>query len=601
MNDEKNFTLKACVDNLKSSHLSLDRIVAALLSGFMLAYICQMFINGNFHDLQAYYSSLKFPLFWAAAVLGSATLLGVTYLLKSKSLIPRALLVLTVVLSMMFSLNFTENGVYFILGLAVVDFVIIKWIAKDDKAALADIKISFKTCFVAAVMLFVAFSVMFGYYTSLRYSAYVNSTFDFGIFAQMFEKMAATGRADTTVERSVLMSHFGVHFSPIFYLFLPFYYIFRSPLCLFYIQSIFVAGGVFAVYLICKKLGLSEKVTLCFEFIYILYPSLFNGCFYDFHENKFLTVIILFLFYFILCDKTLWMFVFSLLLLSVKEDAAVYLIVIALFVMINRKKIIKGSVMLAMAVLYFLIAQNIVAAMGEEGVMIWRLSDYFVNGEKSFFSVLKSIVYDAGFLIKQMFTAEKIPFVIWMLLPVMFTPFMTDKISSLLLLLPMIPINLMQSWQYQYNVDYQYTYGVAALIIVSAIFAVVRLKTGTRHFVVLMMLCMCTVMSASLTLPKIKRNIGYMNSAQASAKLVDEALKIIPKDCSVTASYRIMPHLYYVDEVYTVPDYYGDLQETDYYAVDTRDNDNADAIAAAMGDKYSLVKNAGFVNIYQHK
>ena len=66
-----------------------------------------------------------------------------------------------------------------------------------------------------------------------------------------------------------------------------------------------------------------------------------------------------------------------------------------------------------LAVIYFIIANKIVASFGTEGVMMWRLSDYFVNGEEGYFSVFKSILFDIGPLIKMMFTADKFPFIIF--------------------------------------------------------------------------------------------------------------------------------------------------------------------------------------------
>ena len=39
-----------------------------------------------------------------------------------------------------------------------------------------------------------------------------------------------TGLPDVSCERDVLMSHFAVHISPIYYLLLPFYALFPSPL-----------------------------------------------------------------------------------------------------------------------------------------------------------------------------------------------------------------------------------------------------------------------------------------------------------------------------------------------------------------------------------
>ena len=612
--DNKALGFSQQIAYIKERGLTLEWVFAALIAGFMGAYVTVLLSNGNFTDLNTYYNSINFGVFFLTVIGVFTLLLAVTYLTKIRSLIPRALALLALSVSVLFSANtpggitVTASGteysfdtrVFFIIGIAVVDLIIVLWLVKGDKLDLKKINISFKAAFITAGVLFLLTTVYFGYVTSMKYLGYQNATFDFGIFAQMFENMATTGKADTTVERSVLMSHFGVHFSPFYYLLLPVYLIFRSPICLFYIQSGAVAAGVFAVYLIGRRMRFSGKMTLAFELIYLFYPCLFLGTFYDFHENKFLTVVILFLFYFIISDKTLMTFVFSLMLLSIKEDAAIYLIAIALFVMITMKKTAKGGVMLAMAVIYFIIAQNMVAQYGTDGVMMWRLSGYFVNGEEGFFSVFKSILFDLGYLISRMFTFDKFPFIIWMLLPVMFSPFMTKKVSSLVLLMPMIPINLMQSWRYQYDIGFQYTYGVAALIIASLIFAVFHMKTNQKRVVMLMSLFMCAVTSTAVLLPKIDANKSYVSYVEDSADEMEEALSTIPTDATVTAAHKIMPHLYFIPQLYTVPDYYGELNETEYYVIDTRDSSTSSPMKEAMGDNYHLVRSAGFIEIYQH-
>ena len=592
-------------DVLTARHLSLERIVAALMTSVLFAYIFQLLRNGDFTNLASYYKSISFVGFFAILIIGFAALIGVTYLFKQKYLIPWALMLSAFIVSVLFAANYKDGGAFFCIGVGVVDLIIIIWEVRDDKLGVSAMTVSRKVALILAAVLFAATTFVFGYYTSIKYQTYNNFTFDFGIFAQMYERMASSFAPNTTVERSYMMSHFGVHFSPIFYLFLPLYYIFRSPIYLFYVQSASVAAGVFAVYLICGKLGFSGKLTIALELMYAFYPCLFNGTFYDFHENKFLTTIILFLFYFIISKKTVWEFIFAFLLLMVKEDAAIYLIVIALFVMIYRKEVWRGLIMLGMAIVYFIIAQQIVAASGEEGVMISRLGDYFVNNEKSFGSVVKSVFFDIGFLIKQMFTAEKIPFILWMFAPVAFSPFMTKKISSLILLFPIIPINLMQSWKYQYDVDYQYTYGVAALIIMSAIFVIAKLKSDKKRLVVLTSLCLCAVMSVSLIYPKIVTVSGLKTEAtMTSCKQVDELIDSVPSDATVTAAHSLVPHLYKVEWLYTMPDYYGKNRDkptdTDYFVIDTRYNDLANEMKTAMGSNYQLVKSAGFAELYQH-
>ena len=62
-----------------------------------------------------------------------------------------------------------------------------------------------------------------------------------------------------------------------------------------------------------------------------------------------------------------------------------------------------------------------------------------------------------------------------------------------------------------------------------------------------------------------------------------------------------MPHLYYVDDLHSCPDYYAPLEQTEYYVLDTRyDHDeHTKKMRAAMGDDYTLIREAGFVQIYR--
>ena len=590
---------------LESRRLSGQRIFAALMSSFMLSYVFQLLSNGNFGDLNGYYNSIRFVDFFIIAGIAFAFMVVLTFILRQKYIIPWTLMASSLAVSVLFAINYSgEDKVYFALGVVLVDFIVVVWEVRGDKLGITNISVSRKTALIAAAALFVISTAVFGYLTSLKYRAYADFTFDFGIFAQMFERMASSGAPATTVERSYMMSHFGVHFSPIFYLFLPGYFIFRTPIYLFYIQAAGIASGVFAIYLISGELKLSGKMTLALELIYAFYPCLMNGAFYDFHENKFLTAIILFLFYFIIRMNIPLTFVFSLLLLTVKEDAAIYLFVIALYVMIYRKEVFRGAIMFLMALVYFLIAQNIVASTGTEGVMMYRLSDFFVNGEQSFGSVFKAIFYDLGYLLQQVFSAEKLPFMLWMFIPVMLAPFMTRKVSSLILLLPIIPINLMQSWKYQFDVDYQYTYGIAALVIISAILIMIRLDDKKKRIIVAASVCACMVMSCALIAPKIKNVTSYMEYTESSRPLMDELIDEVPSDATVTASHSLVPHLYKVEWLYTMPDYYPENRDkpvdTDYFVIDTRYSDLASEMKQVMGDKYTLIKSAGFAELYKH-
>ena len=150
-----------------------------------------------------------------------------TWLAKNRYIIPWALMLTAFAVSVLFAANYKDGGALFCVGVGVVDLIIVLWEVRGDKLGISGITVSRKVALIIAAVLFAVTTFVFGYFTSIKYRTYTNFAFDFGIFAQMYERMAVSFSPSTTVERSHMMSHFGVHFSPIFYLFLPGYYIFR--------------------------------------------------------------------------------------------------------------------------------------------------------------------------------------------------------------------------------------------------------------------------------------------------------------------------------------------------------------------------------------
>lgn len=585
--------------------LSAGRILTALIAAFLFVNSL-MIIGKDFTTLTKYIASFNAVYFAVNIVIVALWLLAVSKIFGRDEIITFSLLISTVIFCVILAAKVGSN-IYFDLGLSIIIFVIIRWLTVDDKLNLDAITITWRTVLITTSVLFILLTAFISYFTIMRYNCYSSATFDFGIFTQMFENMFQTGLPNTTVERNIAMSHFGIHFSPSLYLLLPGYFLFPRPEYLLVAQAFCVFLGMFAVYGISKKLLLSPKVTMAFVVIYAFFPSVSSGCFYDFHENKLLPVLILFTIYFIVSNKTIPTFLFALLTLGVKEDAAIYIAAIAIFMIISRKKYLNGIIMLVMTVVYFMAAKAIVASLGE-GVMMWRLSDYFIGNDVSFASVIKACVYDIGFLVKNIFTAKKLEFIFWMLLPVTFTPILNEKLSTLFLLVPMLVINLMPSWLYQYNVDYQYTYGVAALIVTASVFSLAEMKTQHKRFLLLSSMVISIVLCSSLVFPKIKayKNI-YKVERESTVKITREINNlrdnVLHEYTSVSASQYLIPHLYFqYKNLYSLPDSIKKMHKTDYFLIDTRDKyaEGYDC-RVFMADDYELVSETGFLQVYKLK
>ena len=353
--------------------------------------------------------------------------------------------------------------------------------AKNQKIPLPTRDISFKASLIVVLSAFVICSAYWTFMLWARLEVYCAPCFDMGIFTQMFDNIVDPAHGFqpiTTCERGFYLTHFAVHFSPILYLLMPFCLIFEPTVVLVVAQIILVMSGVFPIFLICRTVKLSNIKTMIASLLYLFYPVMSSGSFYDFHENAFLAPLILWTLYFSHKKKwynTLLMFVFALLVLAVKEDAAIYVAFIALYVMFGRKKYIRGASLFVMTVAYFFFAISMIAyfqqdmLFGAEGNMLSSRYANIIGEDAGFLSLVKVLIINPALYAVESLTAEKLTYVFNMLLPLAFLPLITRKPSRWLLLGPFYVLNLVTDYKYQHDIGFQYSFGSGALLVYLAV------------------------------------------------------------------------------------------------------------------------------------
>jgi len=94
-------------------------------------------------------------------------------------------------------------------------------------------------------------------------------------------------------------TYLGDHFTPVLFLFLPFYFVFKHPLVLLVIQTIILAGCSWPIYLIAKNV-LNKKWAILFALSWLINPFVQNINLFEFHFLPTAIFFILFAFYFYL-------------------------------------------------------------------------------------------------------------------------------------------------------------------------------------------------------------------------------------------------------------------------------------------------------------
>lgn len=412
--------------------------------------------------------------------------------------------------------------------------------------------------------------------TCLRYLTFSAPNFDFGLFVNMFHHMKETGLPMVTSERDMLLSHFAVHLSPIYYLLLPAYWLFPTPLTLQIGQAVFLAAGVIPTVLLARHFGLSSRATALAAALYSFYPAISTGCFYDIHENCFLPFFLLFTFYFFEKERPVPMFLCALCVLAVKEDAAVYLMVFALYILLSRRKYGYGISLAVLSVAYFAVACHLLNTYGL-GTMNYRYENLLLNEEDGLLGVLKTALLNPGFVLTQLFTDkdgnwDKVVYLLQMLLPLGFLPFCTKKASRWLLCAPLL-INLLTYYVYQYDIGFQYHFGIAAFLVYGALQNLAELKLPTRRSLLALSATACFCLYLTAVCPTAGTYVQRYQANKETYAQMEEILDTIPSDATVCASTFLLPHLADRDVIYET--YYHDVnaegrEQVDYVVLDAR-------------------------------
>lgn len=438
------------------------------------------------------------------------------------------------------------------------------YLLKGDKLRLSKFFLSKKATIICVVSLaFISF-FMIAYFSVLDYKSYYLSTYDVGIFGQMYHYLTKSFIPFTTCERDVLLSHFAVHMSPIYYVLIPFYVIFPSIITLQILQPLIVMLGVIPLYLICKNHKMSNKTIVLLTFLYCFIPSMSGACSYAFHENLFLPPLMLWLIY-LFEKKSKFLFVPLILCLLVKEDATIYVCCICLYFFFNKKQYLYSLIGILIGVLYFFASSSIIASMGD-GIMSDRLNNFMLND--SLFSIIKVIFTNPGYFFSQLLAKDKFNFFIMMLFPLLFVPLLTKNIWRFILLIPFILINLMPSYLYQYSIYFQYVFGSSTLLIYLVVLNIEELPE--KNIFKLSLFTTCLFAYVACIYPIVySSHINYKYGKDVY-KIIDTELTKIDMSKTIVAQTFILPHLCNADNLYDLDYPYAKTYQADYVVFDRR-------------------------------
>ncbi len=462
-----------------------------------------------------------------------------------RELVERLLLAGVIVVVVVVSVVSSFHWAYLILGLLLVAAAVVYGLWGWNSRPIPEMTPERgKTRWALVTLgLTVCFFLLVSIWTVCRVRSFSTPTYDFGIFSQMFYHMKTTGLPLTTVERDGLLSHFAVHVSPVYYLLLPLYALLPIPETLQVLQAAVMASAVVPLWKLGKLHGLKDGQRMLLCALLLLYPAFSGGAGYDIHENCFLTPLLLWLFYGM--DRgNGWITGLSAgLTLLVKEDAAVYVAVAGLYLLLRtllcrgkRRDLWTAVALLLGAVLWFALVTGYLSSRGD-GVMTYRYDNFIHDNSGSLLTVIGAVVMCPMKMLYEAVDPEKLSFIGLTMLPLLGLPLLTRRYERYLLLIPYILVNLMPDYRYQHDIFFQYTFGSVAFLLYLTMVNLRDIRCG-RVRLVAMLLAVAVSAGAfgTMVMPKVQRYAALCQDYGAHYDRLRDTLNLIPEDAPVSAT-----------------------------------------------------------------
>lgn len=400
-----------------------------------------------------------------------------------------------------------------------------------------------------------AVGTFIGITTVCRHRNFGSACHDFGLFVQMFHSLADNGTAVTTCERDEFMSHFKIHASYIFYMLAPVFKLFPKAETLLIAQAVLAMGGAVPMFLIAKRHNIKGISLIFMCLAYVFCNGLVAPCYYEFHENAFLPTLLMWLLWAVDSKKYIILYIMSVLVCVVKEDAPLYVACAVMFMFFENKgdkKRFNCLIIAAASMIYMFAITNWLTKNGDGQMMMsTRFNILMIDTTAGLKEVIKNVIVDPSYFFSLFFRDDTRIFFFQVMTPLLFIPFFTKKIRRFLLMIPFVIMNLVIGAGYGYaaNIGFQYIFGPIALLLYMCIINLDDMGQRGKQDIPVALGSAAMILTIGTYSHNWSYYTGYKNNEDYFTRL-DTALDEIPKDAAVGADVFSIPHLADHKEVY---------------------------------------------------
>jgi uncharacterized membrane protein len=436
---------------------------------------------------------------------------------------------------------------------------------------IADIRrqvVRFEPYIVAGLTL--AYFVLYSTLSVLRHTTYHSFGPDLGIFDQVFWNSTQGRLFESTMSlvQPQPHSYLADHFSPIYLLLLPAYALVPRPETLLVIQTLFLALGVWPLYLLARLKLEPGFQRLVWALIYFLFLPVAFINLYDFHELALAVLPLGFAIYFLERGQR-GPFLLSLAsTFLIKEELPLVGVGFGAYILLAKRDWKLGLGVLAGSLAVFLaLVRVIIPAFGGGSYAYFarRFAFRYPELGGSPGDIIATAVRHPGRLANLLLQPQKLKFLVGIFGPVLGLTVISG--FAALLVLPTLGILLLSNYPPQYAFTSHYSATLIALVIGTSILGFARLPARYRPPVAV------AVLTSSLAFSYLFGDLPFsrhfdlrMFRTEARYVAFTPNLARIPANARVAAENNLTPHLSQRRYIFNIE--YEGVQDAEYVALD---------------------------------
>jgi uncharacterized membrane protein len=410
--------------------------------------------------------------------------------------------------------------------------------------------------FALVCVMSAAYAAYMSFYTIRHHRLLHSSAFDLGIFDNLLYNTIKGHFFQAPVmfgpghHNSV-----STHAEYLMVLFAPIYAIWPRPETLLVIQSVLLGAAAIPLYFFTRTL-LSAVPAVLIAAAYLLFAPLHGPQFYDFHWLTLCEFFFFWLFYAIATRKTWLSVLMVLLLFALREDLAVGLAFLGVFLFITGLREKFGLRLALVSAVWFVINKFVIMPWAGPWWFDNIYVELFADGKSGYGNVIKTLISNPFFALSTAIRGPKLTYALHMLAPLAFLPL--RRLSFWLLLIPGSVFTLMTTGYWPtLSIAFQYTTHWIPFIFATAVIALFLMrqeKQGqVRMAAALGALCIA-VLSHSYNFGAILQRESFTGGfGRVSFEMSNEAreryeellsvTRKIPQNASAASTENLTPHI----------------------------------------------------------